>query len=216
MKGSFLFVALAAAGLALAGVARHTFDALAHHMRSPGEGWLGGVAMGMMERVNGPTINDAVARLGVKDGERIVELGAGHGVGVRALMATDKKELDVWAVEVRCAGALVTPLHHATSSHHFTPPRTSTHHFTPRPRQPANPPTRQPANSPTRQPANPPTRQPADRPVPNAPYHPKHCFAIQLPYCHHTATIPGPTRTNSATGVRSGSSTWTATAAATS
>ena len=97
-----LLVAVAAAGLALAGVGRHTFDALAHQMREPGEGWLGGMAMGIMEHVNGPIMENAVVRLDVKDGERCVVLGAGHSVGVRSLMVS-RRELDIWVVEVRRA-----------------------------------------------------------------------------------------------------------------
>ena len=54
----------------------------------------------LMGKVNFPTIEDAVRRLGVADGECVVELGAGDGVGVRALAAAGRKGLDVWAVEI--------------------------------------------------------------------------------------------------------------------
>eukprot|EP00040_Diaphanoeca_grandis_P013566 m.68644 g.68644 ORF g.68644 m.68644 type:complete len:194 (+) comp23979_c1_seq1:1166-1747(+) len=68
-------------------------------MKRPGDGILGYVAMALMANMNAPTIEDAIRRLDVADGDTVVEIGAGHGVGIRALSATGKN-LDVWAIEI--------------------------------------------------------------------------------------------------------------------
>ena len=117
---------LAGGGIALAFAALQFRGALQANMRAPSGSAFGWLATRLMGKVNFPTIEDAVRRLGVADGERIVEvtrllvllvlvlvlpvlllpvltlsqLGAGHGVGVRALAAAGRKGLDVWAVEI--------------------------------------------------------------------------------------------------------------------
>ena len=80
----------------LMGYGIHTLVA---NMRSPNQGIAGFLTMTLMERSNPPTILDAVKRLAPVDGDVVLEVGAGHGVGIRALMDT-KRRLDIWAVEI--------------------------------------------------------------------------------------------------------------------
>ena len=91
---------LAGGAIALAFAAIQFRAALQQNMRAPSGSALGWLATQLMGKVNFPTIEDAVRRLGVADGECVVELGAGHGVGVRALAAPGREGLDVWAVEI--------------------------------------------------------------------------------------------------------------------
>lgn len=91
---------LAGGAIALAFAAIQFRAALQQNMRAPSGSALGWLATRLMGKVNFPTIEDAVRRLGVADGECVVELGAGDGVGVRALAAAGRKGLDVWAVEI--------------------------------------------------------------------------------------------------------------------
>ena len=91
---------LAGGAIALAFSAIQFRAALQQNMRAPSGSALGWLAARVMGKVNFPTIEDAVRRLGVADGECVVELGAGDGVGVRALAAAGRKGLDVWAVEI--------------------------------------------------------------------------------------------------------------------
>jgi len=97
MRKSTMLIALGGFGLAYL-----SRQQLMTNMRAPGEGVFGWIAMRMMNRGNPPTITDVVRRLDVADGDVVVEIGAGHGVGIRALEATGKK-LDVWAVEISSA-----------------------------------------------------------------------------------------------------------------
>jgi SAM-dependent methyltransferase len=53
-----------------------------------------------MRAINRQSTEDAVRRLGVCDGDVVVEIGAGFGFGIRALSAAGLQGLDVWAVEI--------------------------------------------------------------------------------------------------------------------
>ena len=100
MKALFVLLLLPSSAIALAFAAIQFRAALQQNMRAPSGSALGWLATRLMGKVNFPTIEDAVRRLGVADGECVVELGAGDGVGVRALAAAGRKGLDVWAVEI--------------------------------------------------------------------------------------------------------------------
>ena len=94
---------LASGGIALATLAFAGLQcraAMKANMRAPSGSAFGWLAMRFMSKVNSPTIEDAVRRLAVADGERVVGLGAGHGVGIRALAASGRSGLDVWAIEI--------------------------------------------------------------------------------------------------------------------
>lgn len=64
-------------------------------MRSPhGSGIKGRLAMWIMNSFNPPSIHEAIGRLHIKPTDTFVEIGAGHGHGLRALMelyGTDSK-----------------------------------------------------------------------------------------------------------------------------
>jgi SAM-dependent methyltransferase len=57
-------------------------------------------ALRVMRAINRQSTEDAVRRLGVRDGDVVVEIGAGFGFGIRALAAAGLQRLDVWAVEI--------------------------------------------------------------------------------------------------------------------
>jgi SAM-dependent methyltransferase len=56
---------------------------LATNMRAPGNGFKGWLAMKLMQRINQRSIETGIQRLQLQPEDTFVELGAGHGVGIR-------------------------------------------------------------------------------------------------------------------------------------
>lgn len=64
---------------------------LASQMRAPGAGISGWVAMKFMASANPPSIIHGIQRLDIEKDDVIVELGAGHGVGMRHVFEKQPK-----------------------------------------------------------------------------------------------------------------------------
>lgn len=72
---------------------------IAPQMRAPQSGTISGwVAMKLMERGNPPSVREGIQRLDIQEGEVFVEIGAGHGVGMRE--AFSRKPKRIVAVEI--------------------------------------------------------------------------------------------------------------------
>lgn len=76
----------------------YTINLIAPQMRAPGVGIAGWLAMKIMDRGNPPSIREGIRRLQLQSTDTFVELGAGHGVGVRAAYAASPRR--IVAVEI--------------------------------------------------------------------------------------------------------------------